>query len=73
MHIAVAINVNRRLIPAVQALRDAIGAEAREWRDIVKIDRTHMQDATPVTLDQSGRVIRPCSPRSVAAPNGRAL
>src|SRR3954447_819935 len=36
MHIAVAINVNQRLIPAVLALRDAIGAKAREWRDIVK-------------------------------------
>src|SRR5258707_2696528 len=52
MHIAVAVNVNRRLIPAVLALRDAIGAKAREWRDIVKIGRTHMQDATPLTLGQ---------------------
>jgi fumarate hydratase, class II len=52
MHIAVAINVNLRLIPAVLALRDAIGAKAREWRDIVKIGRTHMQDATPLTLGQ---------------------
>jgi fumarate hydratase class II len=52
MHIAVAINVNQRLIPAVLALRDAIGAKAREWRDIVKIGRTHMQDATPLTLGQ---------------------
>jgi fumarate hydratase class II len=52
MHIAVVINVNRRLIPAVLALRDAIGAKAREWRDIVKIGRTHMQDATPLTLGQ---------------------
>src|SRR5262245_35363165 len=52
MHIAVAVNVNRRLIPAVLALRDAIGAKAREWRDILKIGRTHMQDATPLTLGQ---------------------
>src|SRR5882757_10015296 len=52
MHIAVAVNVNRRLIRAVQALHDAIAAKAREWRDIVKIGRTHMQDATPLTLGQ---------------------
>src|SRR5258705_7178300 len=52
MHIAVAINVNQRLIPAVLALRDAIGAKAREWRDIIKIGRTQMQDATPLTLGQ---------------------
>src|SRR5258705_2845645 len=52
MHIAVAVNVNRRLIPAVAALRDAIAAKAREWHDIVKIGRTHMQDATPLTLGQ---------------------
>ena len=52
MNIAVAVNVNQRLIPAVLALRDAIGTKAREWRDIVKIGRTHMQDATPLTLGQ---------------------
>src|SRR5215469_2259773 len=52
MNIAVAVNVNRRLIPAVLALRDAIATKAREWRDIVKIGRTHMQDATPLTLGQ---------------------
>src|SRR5271168_164488 len=47
MHIAAAMNVTQRLIPAVQHLRDAIYAKAEEWRDIVKIGRTHMQDATP--------------------------
>jgi fumarate hydratase class II len=52
MHIAAAVNANRRLIPAVLALRDAIAAKAWEWRDIVKIGRTHMQDATPLTLGQ---------------------
>jgi fumarate hydratase class II len=52
MHIAAAVNVKRRLIPAVTALRDAIGAKSREWDDIVKIGRTHMQDATPLTLGQ---------------------
>src|SRR5262249_27217521 len=52
MYIAAAVNVKNRLVPAVSALRDAIGAKAEEWRDIVKIGRTHMQDATPLTLGQ---------------------
>jgi fumarate hydratase, class II len=52
MYIAAAANVRTRLLPAVTALRDAIDAKAREWRDIVKIGRTHMQDATPITLGQ---------------------
>ncbi len=52
MYIASAINVRQRLIPAVQALHEAIAAKADEWKDIVKIGRTHMQDATPLTLGQ---------------------
>jgi fumarate hydratase class II len=52
MYIAAAINMKQRLIPAVVALRDAIDAKARAWKDIVKIGRTHMQDATPLTLGQ---------------------
>jgi len=52
MYIAAAVNVKQRLIPAVSALRDAIDAKARAWADIVKIGRTHMQDATPLTLGQ---------------------
>ncbi len=52
MHIATAVSAMQRLIPAVQALHDAISAKAVEWRDIVKIGRTHMQDATPLTLGQ---------------------
>jgi fumarate hydratase class II len=52
MYIASALSVKQRLIPAVAALRDAIDAKAREWNDIVKIGRTHMQDATPLTLGQ---------------------
>src|SRR5712664_2847082 len=52
MHIAAAVNVRERLIPAVAALRDAIAVKAVEWNDIVKIGRTHMQDATPLTLGQ---------------------
>ena len=38
------------MVPSVTALRDAIDAKAKEWDDIVKIGRTHMQDATPITL-----------------------
>src|SRR6202158_1025128 len=52
MYIAAAVNVKRRLIPAVAALHDAISAKAQAWGDIVKIGRTHMQDATPLTLGQ---------------------
>ena len=52
MHIAAVTNVKQRLIPAVAALRDAIAAKASKWDDIVKIGRTHMQDATPLTLGQ---------------------
>ena len=52
MYIAAAVNVRERLLPAVTGLRDAIAAKAAEWKDIVKIGRTHMQDATPITLGQ---------------------
>jgi fumarate hydratase, class II len=52
MNIAAAVNVEERLIPSVLGLRDAINAKAIEWKDIVKIGRTHMQDATPLTLGQ---------------------
>jgi fumarate hydratase class II len=52
MNIATVVNVKQRLIPAVKALKDAIAAKAEEWKDIVKIGRTHMQDATPLTLGQ---------------------
>jgi len=52
MNIAAAVNVKERLIPAVKALRDAIATKAKEWKDVVKIGRTHMQDATPLTYGQ---------------------
>src|SRR6476619_1290194 len=52
MYIAAAIGVAQRLMPAVQALHDAIAAKAEKWDDIVKIGRTHMQDAVPLTLGQ---------------------
>jgi fumarate hydratase, class II len=52
MYIASAVAVKERLIPAVKALHDAVAAKATSWDDIVKIGRTHMQDATPLTLGQ---------------------
>ena len=52
MYIAAAVNVKQRLIPAVTDLRDAIDKNAKAWDEIVKIGRTHMQDATPLTLGQ---------------------
>jgi fumarate hydratase, class II len=52
MNIAAAVNTVQRLIPALKTLRDAINEKAEEWNDIVKIGRTHMQDATPLTYGQ---------------------
>ena len=52
MNIAAAVTVKQRLLPAVTLLRDAMRTKAEEWKDIVKIGRTHMQDATPLTLGQ---------------------
>jgi fumarate hydratase class II len=52
MNIAAAVNMKERLIPAVRALLEAIEAKVEAWKDIVKIGRTHMQDATPLTLGE---------------------
>jgi len=52
MNIAAAVNVKEKLLPAVEALRDAVAAKSKEWQDVVKIGRTHMQDATPITLGE---------------------
>ena len=52
MYIAAAVGVKQNLIPAAAALREAIAAKANAWKDIIKIGRTHMQDATPLTLGQ---------------------
>ena len=52
MNIAAAVGAKQRLIPAVLALRDALDKKAQAWADIVKIGRTHLQDATPLTLGQ---------------------
>jgi len=52
MHIAAAEAVQRALIPAIESVRDAIAAKAGEFNDIVKIGRTHLQDAVPLTVGQ---------------------
>jgi len=52
MNIAAATNVKQRLIPALKALHDAIAKKVEQWKDVIKIGRTHMQDATPLTLGQ---------------------
>ncbi|HUY10693.1 MAG TPA: lyase family protein, partial [Candidatus Dormibacteraeota bacterium] len=51
MHIAAA-EAMVAMLPAVQALRDALDVKAKQWKDIVKVGRTHLQDATPLTLGQ---------------------
>jgi fumarate hydratase class II len=52
MHVAAAVRVSRHLLPALAELRHAIQVKAGEWSTVVKIGRTHLQDATPVTLGQ---------------------
>jgi fumarate hydratase class II len=52
MHITTVLAFDRHLVPAVSALKDATWTKAREWVDVVKIGRTHLQDATPVTVGQ---------------------
>jgi fumarate hydratase class II len=52
MHIAAADRVQRALIPAIQTVHDAIAAKAKEFDSIVKIGRTHLQDAVPLTVGQ---------------------
>ena len=52
MHIAAAIEVNQRLVPALKQLRGELDRKSRAWAKIIKIGRTHTQDATPITLGQ---------------------
>ncbi|WP_028388983.1 class II fumarate hydratase [Legionella fairfieldensis] len=52
MHIAAAIAVQEKLLPAVRNLRDALAVKMHDFKDIVKIGRTHLQDAVPLTLGQ---------------------
>jgi fumarate hydratase, class II len=52
MHIAAYTMATKRTIPALHALRDVIAAKSREWADVVKIGRTHLEDAVPLTVGQ---------------------
>jgi len=52
MHVAAALAIERELVPALQVLRGTLHAKATAFADIVKIGRTHLQDATPLTLGQ---------------------
>ncbi len=52
MHVATVLATRDRLTPALNALHDAIADKAQQWRDVVKTGRTHLQDATPLTLGQ---------------------
>ena len=52
MHIAAAERVKNALIPAIKTVRDAIAAKAKEFENVVKIGRTHLQDAVPLTFGQ---------------------
>ncbi len=73
MHVAAVLALRQRLLPALQALRASLQAQAQQHAELVKIGRTHLQDATPVTLGQefsghaaqlahAGRAIEACLP-----------
>ena len=74
MHVAAAVQVEHHLLPSLKALRATLAAKSAEFYDIVKIGRTHLQDATPLTLGQeiSGYVAqldcRATDPRHAAGP-----
>jgi len=52
LHVAAAERIQRRLIPSVQVLRETLAQKSKSFENIVKIGRTHLQDATPLTLGQ---------------------
>lgn len=52
MHIAVALEINKVLIPGLEQLHKALKEKSEAWKDIIKIGRTHTQDAVPLTLGQ---------------------
>jgi fumarate hydratase class II len=52
MHIAAVLDFEESLIPALKSLRDALKKKSDQWENLIKIGRTHLQDATPLTLGQ---------------------
>ncbi|KAI6192478.1 Fumarate hydratase [Aphelenchoides fujianensis] len=59
LHVSVALEINRRLLPSLKKLADALEAKQKEFESIIKIGRTHTQDATPLTLGPRIQRIRP--------------
>ena len=74
IHIAAAQQIRGELLPAMECLRSALDARAMEFRDVFKIGRTHLQDATPMTLGQEfggyAHQVSACSERVTAALDG---
>lgn len=52
MHVAAVLQITRQLIPSLESLISAIASKRKAFKDIIKIGRTHLQDATPLTLGQ---------------------
>ena len=52
MHIAIVLEIHERLLPGLELLKHAMERKMEEFKDIIKIGRTHLQDATPLTLGQ---------------------
>jgi fumarate hydratase class II len=52
MHVSAVVEINKTLLPALHELHDALEVKRAEFQDIIKIGRTHLQDATPLTLGQ---------------------
>lgn len=52
MHVSAVVEINHTLLPALHQLHDALEAKRAEFESIIKIGRTHLQDATPLTLGQ---------------------
>lgn len=52
MHIAAALNIHRHLLPALQRLKEAFAQKSKQWAHIVKVGRTHLQDAVPMSVGQ---------------------
>jgi fumarate hydratase class II len=52
MHVSAVVEITNSLLPALIELRDALEAKSKAWENIIKIGRTHLQDATPLTLGQ---------------------
>lgn len=71
LHVSVAVELQRNLLPALTALYAALDAKAETWRDVVKIGRTHLMDATPLTLGQEfsgyARQVRKSADRGLRA------